>query len=101
MAQSLSEQLRELSNPRPAEFHPDQDDWDLLTGARVTSGHAYDGDEIAAEEGGVASRRHMRTRSSSRIRKRQLELEDDPRYAGRPVSRKELYGSGQDNGEAV
>ena len=96
MAKSLSEQLRELSNPRPAEFHPDQDDWDLLTGARVTSGHAYDWDEIAAEEGGVASRRHMRT-----IRKRQLELEDDPRYAGRPVSRKELYGYGQENGEAV
>ena len=95
MAQSLSEQLRELSNPRPAEFHPDQDDWDLLTGARVTSGHAYDGDEIAAEEGGVASR------ARNRIRKRQLELEDDPRYAGRPVSRKELYGYGQENGEAV
>ena len=83
--QSLSEQLRALSDPRPADFHPDQEDWDLLTGATLSQSRTYSDVGRSAEKGGVSTRR---SRASSR--KRLAELEDDSRYAGKPISRKEL-----------
>ena len=84
--QSFSEQLRTLSDPQPAEFHPDHEDWDLLTGARLSQSRTY-GDEGRqagkGHEGGVSTR-HLRSRTSRK------ELDYDSRYAGKPISRKEL-----------
>ena len=88
-AGSLSERLSELSNPRPVEFHPDQDDWDLLTAARLSRHSGVDLDR--ASDGNRGRERGVRTlaRASSRHR-RLLEREDEPRYAGKSVSRKNL-----------
>lgn len=83
---SLLKQLQELSDPSPAEFHPDQEDWDLLTGARVSQSRTYDDEGV--EKGSVS----IRSSRVSKTRKRLAEFESDPRYAGKTVSRKELYG---------
>lgn len=81
----LSEQLRELSDPRPVEFHPDQEDWDLLSGSKLTQSRTYEDEgKLLCERRGVSTRR-------SKPRRRFLESEVDPRYAGKPVSRKQLY----------
>lgn len=86
MSRSLSRQLQELSDPRPTEFHPDQEDWDEFTSARVSQSRTYH-DEGEVRKIGVATARV----SSSKPRKRTAQLEFDPRYAGKPVSRRELY----------
>lgn len=89
--QSLSKQLQELSDPRPTEFHPDQEDWDEFTSARVSQSRTYD-DEGKVTKVGVPTARV----SSSKPRKRVAQLDFDPRYAGRPVSRRELYSCGDE-----
>ena len=82
---SLSEQLLELSNPRPVEFHPDEDDWALLSAAEVNRHSRVDIDGAGEKKGGVA------TRASSRGKRlRLLETEYETRYAGKSVSRREL-----------
>ena len=81
--QSFSEQLRVLSDPRPAEFHPDHEDWDLLTGARLSQSRTYGDEGHQARKGGVSTR-HLRSRTSRK------ELDCDSRYAGKPISRREL-----------
>lgn len=86
MRESLSKQLQELSNPRPTEFHPDQEDWDHFTRARVSQSRTYDDEGKLSGSSGRSSRVR-----SSKARKRVSELDSDPRYAGKPVSRKELY----------
>ena len=80
-ASSLSEKLLELSDPRPTEFHPDEDDWDLLTGAKISRAHSEEA------EVGVAP-----VRSRGRAR---LLAEEDPRYGGKPVSRRQLQRGGR------
>ena len=86
---SLSERLRIVSDPRPAEFNPDEEDWELLSGAKLTQSRTYDdeGDSSVGRKGGVSSARWKRSR-----RVAGGEVETDPRYAGRPVSRRELFG---------
>ena len=75
---SLSEQLRLLSDPRPAEFNPDEEDWELLSGTRIGQARSY-GDQ-GTRGGGVVS---------GRVGRRE---EGEGRYAGRAVSRSELFG---------
>ena len=91
---SLSEQLRIVSDPRPAEFNPDEEDWELLSGARLTQSRSYEdrgtGRRSAGKKVGVASSAGRRVLGE--------ECEADQRYAGRPVSRRELFGCGE-NGE--
>ena len=89
--QSLSKQLQELSDPRPTEFYPDQEDWDEFTSARVSQSRTYE-DEGKVRKVGVLTARV----SSSKPRKRAAQLVFDPRYAGRPVSRRELYSCGDE-----
>lgn len=83
---SLSERLRIVSDPRPAEFNPDEEDWDLLSGTRLSQSRTYDDQgtshpSATGRKGGV----------SSRLRAHE-EVESDPRYAGRPVTRREFFG---------
>ena len=83
---SAIEQILDLSNPRPAEFHPDEEDWDLLSGAKLSQSRTYDDEGRFARRKGSAS-------SRSGTKRRLLDSESDPRYSGRPTSRKQLYGS--------
>ena len=87
---SLSEQLRDISDPRPVEFHPDTEDWNLLSRAKLSQSRTYsdEGESRPIKKRGVSSRRINRT-------KRLLEVcESDARYAGTPISRKQLYEYG-------
>ena len=91
---SLSERLRIVSDPRPAEFNPDEEDWELLSGTRLSQSRTYDDQGTAfsssvGRKGGVSS-------AGSNIRVAADETEPDPRYAGRPVSRRELFGATED-----
>lgn len=88
---SLSKQLQELSDPHPTEFHPDQEDWDEFTSARVSQSRTYD-DQGKVRKVGVPTARV----SSSKPKKRAAQLDFHPRYAGRPVSRRELYSCGDE-----
>ena len=87
---SLLEQLRLVSDPRPAEFNPDEEDWELLSGTKLTQSRSYEdlgnGGEGVGER--VTARKVGRGRGE--------ECEGDARYAGRPVTRRELYGDGED-----
>ena len=84
---SLSEQLRELSDPRPVEFHPDQEDWDLLFGARLSLSRTYsDEGRLSNKRGGVSTLHRSRAKVG-----KPTDCESDPRYSGKPVSRTELY----------
>lgn len=77
----LAEQISELSNPKPASFHPDQEFLEDATAAKVCE-FKYE-----TETGGdlPPSRKVMRSRPS-RMR---MEFEE-PKYAGKVVTRKEL-----------
>ena len=79
---TLSEQLAELSTPKPVSFHPDEDELADVTAARVCDFRNED-DE------------HFVVVKKSTGRKYFDEFEDDPRYAGKSVARKELVGSGE------
>lgn len=85
--QSIAEQLAELSNPRPVCYHPDQEDLDDLTAAKVCSFSHEEQDEFKEHENyedGVSSRQ-----LGSRRRLKYLE-EEDVKYAGITISRKEF-----------
>ena len=87
---SLSERLKIVSDPRPAEFNPDEEDWDLLSGTRLSQSRTYDDQgtgrpSAAGRKGGVSSAGSRRLRAHE-------EVESDPRYAGRPVTRREIFG---------
>lgn len=80
---SLSEQLAELSDPKPTSFHPDQEDLEDITAAKVCSyNHEEEDSERNKEHGG-------RGRASRRKAIKYLD-EDDMKYAGKTISRKEL-----------
>ena len=84
---ALAEQLRELSTPLPPSFHPDEEDLACETAARVC-------DDIEEEEGEGLGRGGLagEAQRASRLRRVDLEFQDDPRYAGRAVTRRELEG---------
>jgi hypothetical protein len=79
---SLADQLAELGNPTPTTFHPDQEDLEDVTAAKVCS---FDGEEESNEEARGGS-----VRSSGRRRRVKYLDEEDTKYAGKAVSRKEL-----------
>ena len=91
---SLSERLRIVSDPRPAEFNPDEEDWELLSGTRLSQSRTYDdqGTAFSSRKGGVSSAGSKRRR----VVVAADETDSDPRYAGRPVSRRELFGATED-----
>ena len=81
---SLAEQIAQLADPRPSSFNPDEDERDQL--GAVSLGREDSEDE----------RDHVQQqRSSLRV----TSWEDDPRYAGRPVTRKEIEQDDQDEEE--
>lgn len=87
---SLAEQISSLSDPKPTtSFHPDQEFLGDDTAAKVCD-FTYEDDPSVSPTPRVRS-----SRAGARI-KRHLELEEDPKYAGRVVSRKELEA---DSGE--
>ena len=81
---SLAEEILALSNPRPAaSFHPDEEFLQDETAAKVCDfAYEAEGDRV----GSPSSERRAR----SGRKRRRIELEEDPKYAGRVVSRKEL-----------
>ena len=78
--QSLSEQLAELSDPKPLSFHPDQEDLEDLTAAKVCS---FSYEEEEGEEDGEKGRR-------TRGRRVKYLDEEDAKYGGKTVTRKHL-----------
>lgn len=79
--QSLADQLAELSNPRSVTFHPDQEDIEDVTAAKVCSFY----EEEESEE--IQS---VTVQGSGRRRRIKYLDEDDAKYAGKAVSRKDL-----------
>ena len=89
--QSLSEQILALSTPKPASFHPDQDFFEDETAAKLCDfsyEHQDSGDSPLPAT----------TRGKTRKR-RALEIEEDPKYAGRVVSRRDLEKEDSSDGE--
>lgn len=76
---SLTEQIAGLSTPRPVSFHPDEEELADITAAKVS-------DFTYEEEGELEGDAFP---SSSHVRFRAL-VEDDPKYAGKRVNRKDL-----------
>ncbi len=76
---SLSEQLQELSTPKPVSYNPDQEDQSDLTAAKVVE-FPYETEEPS----------HKRRKLL-----REEEREDDPKYSGRAVSRRDLQDSSE------
>ena len=88
--QSLADQLAELSNPTPITFHPDQEDLEDVTAAKVCSFDAgEEGSSVELDEGRGGSGAVRVPSSGGRRRVKYLD-EDDAKYAGKAVSRKEL-----------
>lgn len=87
--QSLADQLAELSNPTPVTFHPDQEDLEDVTAAKVCS---FDGEEESREDQEEEEGRGGAVRLGGRGRRRRVKYldEDDAKYAGKVVSRKAL-----------
>ncbi len=73
---SLSEQLKDLSTPQPVSYHPDQEDQDDFTAAKVV--------EFSYEE---------EPWSSKKRKKVVEEFDDDPKYSGRAINRRDLQDS--------
>ena len=91
---SLSEQILALSTPKPASFHPDQDFFEDDTAARLCD-FSYEQDDTGSSPSAPRARKKARRGGG-------IDLEEDPKYAGRVVSRKELedsHSSTQDDGE--
>ena len=78
---SLAEQVLALSNPQPVSFHPDVEVLEDETAAKVCD---FTYEEEGAEKHGPRARR-KRARAGL-----QLVEGEDPKYAGRVVSRKDL-----------
>ena len=84
--QSLAEQLAELSNPRPVSYHPDLEDLEDLTAAKVCSfSYEEEAREREVEVAAATDAKRPRTRKKARY----LD-EEDTKYAGRAISRKDL-----------
>lgn len=86
-ALTLSEQIALLSDPRPRCFDPDEAERDHLGYAKLCDFECDSDDE-------------PRTQQRSVLRDNVVQWDDDPRYAGRPVSRKELEEEeGEEDGD--
>ena len=83
--QSLAEQLAELSNPRPISYHPDQEDLEDLTAAKVC-GFSH---EEEAGEREIEAPTSSGSRLGLRRRVKYLD-EEDTKYAGKAVSRRDI-----------
>ena len=81
---SLAEELTELSNPRPLAYHPDLEDLDDLTAAKVCSFSGEEEEELDIK-GASRGKKPIRSR-----RKVKYLDEEDVKYAGRAISRKDL-----------
>ena len=79
--QSLADQLAELSNPRPVSFHPDQEDLEDVTAAKVCTFDAEESEKEQEIRGGAAQGRRRRVKYLD---------EGDAKYAGKAISRKEF-----------
>lgn len=84
---SFADQLAELSNPTPITFHPDQEDLEDVTAAKVCT---FDAEEESEEGRGELQGANSAVRGSGRRRRVKYLDEDDAKYAGKPVSRREL-----------
>lgn len=89
---SIAEQIRNLSRPEPANFDPEEDDFDT-TRAKLVSKDV--GEELDSEK-----------LNSSSLRKKNIALlaEEDSKYHGRPVSRGDvarMRGDFQDSDESL
>ncbi len=73
---SLSEQLKDLSTPQPVSYHPDQEDQDDLTAAKVVD-FSYEEEPWSLQKGTKVVE----------------EFDDDPKYSGRAISRRDLQDS--------
>ena len=90
---TLSEQILALSTPKPVSFHPDQDFLEDDTAAKLC--------DFSYEQQEEEERSLPQTRAKIR-RRHGIEPDEDPKYAGRVVSRRELEGqdsSTPDEGE--
>ena len=76
---TLAEQILALSDPQPASFHPDEELLADETAAKVCD-FSYE------REGGEEARVGVGVRRKKRLGP----VEEDPRYAGKVVSRKDL-----------
>ena len=83
---SIAERISLLSNPKPASFHPDEEFLEDETAAKVCD-FTYEGGNDRVRLPSAAG--VMRARA-----KKGIEL-DDPKYAGRIVSRKDLEFEGK------
>ena len=85
---TLSEQLAELSTPRPVSYHPDHEELAEETAARTCS-FTYEEEEDDDHRTRVFVSRDP--------------IEDDPRYAGKRISRREMeegFGGGVESMES-
>ena len=76
----LAEQVLSLSDPKPISFHPDEDFLNETTAAKVCD-FTYEEESDSVD---------AKTWTKARIRARKADLDDDPRYVGKVVSRKVL-----------
>lgn len=84
---SLAEQLAELSNPMPALFNPEDD---IDTTPKICEFDEYEEGTYASF---ASSNSPVRCASAAKRRRRGvlvLEAEEDARYAGQTISRKDL-----------
>ena len=84
---SLAEQLAELSNPKPALFNPEDD---IDTTPKICEFDEYEEGTYASF---ASSNSPVRNASATKRRRRDapvLEAEEDARYAGQTISRKDL-----------
>lgn len=89
---SLAEQILALSNPQPApSFHLDGEEEDV-TAAKVCD-FTY--------EGGSSPPRDVGTRVGTKSRRVRVDFEEDPKYAGKVVCRRDLEASEGEMGGGV
>ncbi len=84
---SLAEQILALSTPKPVSFHPDQDFLEDDTAAKLCD-FSYEQEDVRSLPSAVTTRTRKRIRRADVV-----DLEEggeDPKYAGRVVSRREL-----------
>lgn len=81
---SLAEQVLALSDPKPTSFHPDEDLLEDGTAAKVCD-FSYEEEDSPS----LSKTSRIRTRET-RTKRSGSQIEEDPKYAGKVVSRKEL-----------
>lgn len=86
---SLAERISALSNPKPVSFHPDQEFLEDETAAKLCDfTYEEDPSDIGSQTRKIGTR----------IREAVTNLEEDPKYAGKVVSRKDLEAGSEGKG---